>query len=143
MPAALRVPLAHWKRGCALFLLHAIKQTPVSLFRSLSSQGGPQHSWRAPGIPPTPPGCPSGAPSVPPQAEGDFLRQTLPFGAFNGISGVIPASPGEGCAPLTASVRCVGVGADQQRDVELLCRVGDDEDDLRESEETAMGVPFP
>lgn len=65
------------------------------------------------------------------------------FGVFNGIGGVIPASPGEGCALLTAPVCCVGVGADQQWDVELLCGVSDDEDDLRESEETAVGIPLP
>lgn len=67
----------------------------------------------------------------------------MQFGVFNGISGIIPASPGEGCAPLTAPVRCVGVGADEQRDMELLCWVSDDEDDLRESEETAVGLPLP
>lgn len=65
------------------------------------------------------------------------------FGVFNGLGGIIPASPGEGCAPLAAPVGCVGVGADQQRDVELLCRVSDDENDLRDSEETAVGIPLP
>lgn len=42
MLAALRVPLARWQWGCALFLLPVFKQTPVSIFRNLSCQGGPQ-----------------------------------------------------------------------------------------------------
>jgi len=43
--------------------------------------------------------------------------------------------------PLTAAIRRVGVGADQQRDVQLLGRVGDGEDNLGESEETAASIP--
>lgn len=43
------------------------------------------------------------------------------------------------CLALAAPVRCVGVGADQQRDVQLLGWVSDGEDDLGESKKGVRG----
>lgn len=61
-----------------------------------------------------------------------FLRRMVLFEAFNGVGGVVVSLGGGYAFPLTAPVRGVGVGADQQRDVQLLGRVSDGEDNLGE-----------
>lgn len=94
---------------------------------------------------PLPPGlapclhCPWGSPPFPLQKpcvhcprKVIFLRQTVLFEAFNGVGGVVASLGGGHAFSLTAPVRGVGVGADQQRDVQLLGRVSDGEDNLGE-----------
>lgn len=67
----------------------------------------------------------------------NFLRLMVLFESFNGISQVVPL--GHWSLALTAPVCCVGVGADQQWDVQLLGWVSDGEDNLGESREAVGG----
>lgn len=83
--------------------------------------------------------CPWGSPPFPFQKscvhcprKVIFLRRMVLFEAFNGVGGVVVSLGGGYAFPLTAPVRGVGVGADQQRDVQLLGRVSDGEDNLGE-----------
>lgn len=72
--------------------------------------------------------------------KANIFRLVVLFESFNSISQIPRGTGVRMCLALTAPVRCVGVGADQQWDVQLLGWVSDGEDDLGESREVAGGL---